>query len=110
RAPIQNLGEAIAQLPEEILKVSGLFAARCAAQKDGKFSSFVPGNRDGAPPGVTGFLASPLTFSTSMLKGTTTTFSPFNFSDRQETAWTFPHTTHIPVLTQGCSSLSFFHS
>ncbi|GJL50445.1 MAG: hypothetical protein NPIRA01_16720 [Nitrospirales bacterium] len=60
RAPIQNLGETIAPLPEEILKISGLFAARCAAQKDGKFSSFAQSTSDSFPQQPGKFLPSPL--------------------------------------------------
>ncbi|WP_447970029.1 two-partner secretion domain-containing protein [Nitrospira sp. M1] len=60
RAPIQNLGETIAPLPEEILKVSGLFTASCAAQKGGKFSSFVKKERDGISQTARSFLTSPL--------------------------------------------------
>ncbi len=111
RAPIQNLGETIAQLPEEILKVSGLFAARCAAQKDGKFSSFLRGSH-GTPPGVTGFLSSPLSFSSLASESPTTTTSRLGIiNDRQNDAsWKRLNTT-LPIdLTQGCSSISHSRS
>ncbi|WP_454063643.1 two-partner secretion domain-containing protein [Candidatus Nitrospira salsa] len=106
RAPIQNLGETIAPLPEEILRVSGLFAARCAAQKGGMFSSFLQGGRDGTPPGATNFLPSPLTFSTAGPEGTTSVVSRLGFDDRKvETEWRFFDTTHTADLAQGCSAV-----
>ncbi|GJL50446.1 MAG: hypothetical protein NPIRA01_16730 [Nitrospirales bacterium] len=111
RGPIQNLSETIAPLSEEILKVSALFAARCAAQKGGKFSSFLQSGRDETPLGATNFLPSPLTFSTSGPEGTTTTFSPLGFDEIiNETEWKFFTTGKTLDLPQGCSSVSVFPS
>ncbi len=39
-SPIQNLSQAIAPLPEDLVKVSALYNAHCAGQKNGQFSSF----------------------------------------------------------------------
>jgi len=106
RAPIQNLSETIAPLPEEILRVSGLFAARCAAQKGGKFSSFLQGGRDGTPPGATNFLPSPLTFSPSDPEVTTSINSGLGLDDRQtENEWKFSVIPHTADLAQGCSAV-----
>ena len=63
QAPIQNLSGVITPLPDETLKVSKMYAERCAAQKGGQFSSFVQGARDGLPPAPGGFMPSPLQFS-----------------------------------------------
>ncbi len=105
RAPIQNLGETIAPLPEEILKVSGLFAARCAAQKDGKFSSFIPGGREGAHPGFTGFLPSPLSFSTSGFENVKTTASRLGLeSIPQKLGWKIFNSTENADFVESCSS------
>jgi len=107
RAPIQNLSESIAPLPEALIKISVLFAARCASQKGGKFSSFVPGGFGGAPPGFSGHLPSPLTFSHSTSGSSTPIASRFNFDDKQEDArWTFFDTTHVEDLARGCSAAS----
>ncbi|GJM30559.1 MAG: hypothetical protein DHS20C17_31940 [Cyclobacteriaceae bacterium] len=106
RAPIQNLGESIAPLPEEILKVSGLFAARCAAQKGGKFSSFVPGRFGGTPPGFSGYLSSPLTFSTSNFQDSTTTVPRVGIDDKQEdTKWRFLNISQATDFSPGCSTV-----
>lgn len=111
RAPIQNLGETIAPLPEEILKVSALFAAHCAAQKGGKFSSFLQGGRDGTPPGITGFLPSPLTFSTSSPENPFLTTLQFGFDDKQkETKWILFNSDDTRDLAKGCSSVPAFPS
>lgn len=60
QAPIQILSEVITPLPQGTLKVAKMYAARCAAQKGGQFSSFVQGGRDGLPPSPGGFMPSPL--------------------------------------------------
>ena len=57
---IQQLSESIAPLPEAIASVAALYAQRCAAQKNGQFSSLVLGNGDGVPPEPGSFLSSPL--------------------------------------------------
>ncbi|WP_447970030.1 two-partner secretion domain-containing protein [Nitrospira sp. M1] len=109
RAPIQNLGETIAPLPEGILKISALFAARCAAQKGGTFSSFT--NERGLTPAPSSFLPSPLAFSTSGPEGTTTTISPLGFNKIiNETEWKFFTTAKTLDLPQGCSSAPAFPS
>lgn len=108
RAPIQNLSESIAPLPEALVKISALFAARCAAQKDGKFSSFLQGGREGTPPGATGFLSSPLTFSPSGSEGTTSVVSQLGFEDvpkEKETEWKIFIRPHAIDLAQGCSAV-----
>lgn len=63
QAPIQQLSEAIAPLPEDIVKAAALYAEACASQKGGQFSTMVK-SADSVParaPG--GFLLSPLAFS-----------------------------------------------
>lgn len=59
-APIQNLNGVLTPLPQSIVKVANLYAERCAAQKGGKFNSFVQGGREGLPPSPGGFMPSPL--------------------------------------------------
>lgn len=59
-AAIQQLSESVAPLPESFLSGVTLYAARCAAQKDGKFSSFTSGGQDGLPPGPQDFRVSPI--------------------------------------------------
>ncbi len=49
QAPIQNLSQAIAPLPEGLLEVSSLYSAKCAGQKGGIFSSFRQQGRDRLP-------------------------------------------------------------
>ena len=49
QAPIQNLSQAIAPLPESIVEVASLYNARCAGQKNGQFSSFSLKGRDRIP-------------------------------------------------------------
>ena len=113
RAPIQNLGETIAPLPEEILKVAGLFAARCAAQKGGKFSSFLQGTRDGRPPGITNYLSSPLSFSTSDSESTTTTASELGLDSedaQQEFTWSLYKSTETEDPIENCSSIPLIRS
>ncbi|MDT7043028.1 filamentous hemagglutinin N-terminal domain-containing protein [Candidatus Nitronereus thalassa] len=63
QAPIINLSGIITPLPQDALKVAKMFAARCAAQQGGQFSSFVQGGRDGIPPPPGGFMTSPLNMS-----------------------------------------------
>jgi len=109
RAPIQNLSESIAPLPEALIKIGALFAARCAAQKGGTFSSFT--NESGLTPTPSSFLPSPLTFSTSGPEGTTTTVSPLGFDKIiHETEWKFFTTAKTLDLPQGCSSAPAFPS
>ncbi|WP_454063641.1 two-partner secretion domain-containing protein [Candidatus Nitrospira salsa] len=106
RAPIQNLSESIAPLPEALIKISALFAARCAAQKDGKFSSFVPSGFGGVPPGFSGYLFSPLTFLTPVSENPSTTALRFGFNDRQqESVWKFSATVRTQTTPQGCSAV-----
>ncbi|GJL53564.1 MAG: hypothetical protein NPIRA02_06960 [Nitrospirales bacterium] len=59
RAPVQNLSGTIAPLPENLLQVTTIMTARCAAQKGGQLSSFVQGGRDILPLEPEDFLASP---------------------------------------------------
>ncbi len=40
QAPILNLSQAIAPLPEDLVKIATLYNAHCAGQENGKFSSF----------------------------------------------------------------------
>ena len=112
RAPVQNLSGTIAPLPEEILKVSGLFAARCAAHKGGQFSSFVQDRSVRNPLGATGFLSSPLKFdrfesqqplSVARLESPTS----FNSSELRSTT----HSTFlIRDPAQGCTPIIQFRS
>ncbi|MGE3815338.1 MAG: filamentous hemagglutinin N-terminal domain-containing protein [Nitrospiraceae bacterium] len=60
QSPIQQLAGAIAPLPQAFAVAANLYGQRCAAQKDGQFSSFVQSARDGLPPQPGDFLASPL--------------------------------------------------
>lgn len=60
QAPIQNLKGTIGPLPQNILALSKLYTARCAAQKNGQFSSLTVDGRDGVPPAPGGLLTSPL--------------------------------------------------
>ncbi|MGB0910984.1 MAG: filamentous hemagglutinin N-terminal domain-containing protein [Nitrospirales bacterium] len=62
QAPIQQLSEAIAPLPEDIVKAAALYAEACASQKAGQFSSMVKNTDSTISPPPTGFLSSPLTF------------------------------------------------
>jgi len=81
RAPIQNLSESLAPLPDEILKISGLFTSRCVAQKDGSFSSFTQTNSYNHIPAIGRFLPSPLTFRHGLPRANTTTDSKLRFTD-----------------------------
>ena len=59
-APINNLSEVIARLPESLVEVQALLRAACAARMaQGETSSFVERGRDSIPTGPEGFLASP---------------------------------------------------
>jgi filamentous hemagglutinin family protein len=59
-APINNLGEVIAPLPESLLTVETLLRAACAQRlAQGGASSFVERGRDSIPAGPEGLLASP---------------------------------------------------
>ena len=49
QAPIQNLSQAIAPLPEAIVEVAALYNAQCAGQKNGQFSSFTEQGLDRIP-------------------------------------------------------------
>jgi hypothetical protein len=60
RAPIQNLSGTIAPLPETPANVGTMYSAKCAAQKNGEFSSFAVVDRSGLPLVPGGRLASPL--------------------------------------------------
>ncbi|WP_447600745.1 filamentous hemagglutinin N-terminal domain-containing protein [Nitrospira sp. Nam80] len=60
QSPIQQLAGAIAPLPQAFAVATNLYGQRCAAQKGGQFSSFVPGARDGIPPQPGDLIASPL--------------------------------------------------
>ena len=60
QSPIQQLAGAIAPLPQAFAVAANLYGQRCAAQKDGQFSSFVQSARDGLPPQPGDLLASPL--------------------------------------------------
>ncbi|GJL62618.1 MAG: hypothetical protein NPIRA04_12720 [Nitrospirales bacterium] len=105
RAPIQNLSESIAPLPEALIKIAALFAARCAAQKGGNFSSFVPGGFGGAPPGFSGLLPSPLTFFHSTSDGSTTIVSRIGFDDNQEdTEWKLFNISQATEFSHDCST------
>ncbi len=48
-APIQNIAQAIAPLPETIIEVAALYSAQCAGQKNGQFSSFTQPGLDRIP-------------------------------------------------------------
>jgi hypothetical protein len=59
-APINNLSEVIARLPESLADVQTLLRAACAARMaQGATSSFVERGRDSIPAGPDGLLASP---------------------------------------------------
>ncbi|MBH0183739.1 MAG: filamentous hemagglutinin N-terminal domain-containing protein [Nitrospira sp.] len=59
-APINNLSEVIAPMPESLLAVQTLLRAACAARMaQGGTSSFVERGRDSIPSGPEGLLASP---------------------------------------------------
>jgi filamentous hemagglutinin family protein len=59
-APINNLSEVVARLPESLLAVEVLLRAACAARMaQGGTSSFVERGRDSIPAGPEGLLASP---------------------------------------------------
>ncbi|MCA9471826.1 MAG: filamentous hemagglutinin N-terminal domain-containing protein [Nitrospirales bacterium] len=111
RAPIQNLSETIASLPEEVLKVAGLFAERCAAQKDGKFSSFTQGTRGGGLLGVSNYLSSPLSFSTSSSEASSATASVTGSKDAlQEFTWKLFNPEKTEDIIEHCASIPLFRS
>ncbi|RMH35973.1 MAG: hypothetical protein D6690_07225 [Nitrospirae bacterium] len=60
QAPIQNLSGTIAPLPQSPITVAALYGSRCAAQKNGKFSSFSAIHSNGIPQIPGGWLPSPL--------------------------------------------------
>jgi hypothetical protein len=66
RAPFQQLGGAIAPLPQAFAVPTNLYGQRCAAQKGGQFSSFVHGSRDGLPPQPGDLIASPLALNSEL--------------------------------------------
>lgn len=68
QAPIQNLSGAIVPLKQGLLK-SALSGDRCAAMKDGHFSSFVTVGRDAVPPEPGRFLSSPALLEGIALEG-----------------------------------------
>ncbi len=49
QAPIQNLSQAIAPLPQGLVEVAALYSAKCAGQEGGIFSSFRQQGRDRLP-------------------------------------------------------------
>ncbi|GJL56046.1 MAG: hypothetical protein NPIRA02_31780 [Nitrospirales bacterium] len=98
RAPIQNLSETIAPLPEAILKVSALFAARCAAQKGGTFSTFVQSAHALKPSLFLKFLTSPILEQN---------FSKIKFSDSHSTMAILKFS-NIPSIE--CGELDFITS
>ncbi len=59
-SPIQNLSGAIAPLPETIIQTATLYAAQCAAQKEGAFSSLSIRGRDRIPYEPGDYLLTPL--------------------------------------------------
>ena len=59
-SPLQNISQALAPLQEDFTEASTLYAAKCAADKEGSFSSFVQTGRDGIPPEPHQLLESPL--------------------------------------------------
>ncbi len=63
QAPIQQLSEAIAPLPEDIVKAAALYAEACASQKGGQFSTMVKSADSVTARAPGGFLLSPLAFS-----------------------------------------------
>jgi hypothetical protein len=66
QAPIQNLAGVVMPLPESFVTNADLYGQRCAAQKNGQFSSLVQGTRDGVPPQPGDLLSSPLPFNLSL--------------------------------------------
>ena len=60
QAPIQNLSQAIAPLPESIVEVAALYSAQCAGQKNGQFSSFTQRGLDRIPYEPGDLLPTPL--------------------------------------------------
>ncbi len=67
QSPIQNLSGAIAPLPETIIQTATVYAAQCAAQKDGAFSSLNVRGRDRIPFEPGDYLQTPV--SASQLPG-----------------------------------------
>ena len=68
QAPIQNLSGAIVPLKQGLLQTT-LSGDRCAAMKDGQFSSFVMLGRDAVPPEPGGFVSSPARLESVSLQG-----------------------------------------
>ena len=113
QASIQQLSETVAPLPETIVSVAALYAQRCAAQRNGQFSSLVLGNHEGLPPTPGRFLPSPLTlesFGMSQTPQGTTSIQNLNalqlgFKDMMEGTRLELHNQLIfSKLDQGCSS------
>lgn len=77
QAPIQNLSGTIAPLPETIIQTATLYAAQCAAQKNGAFSSLSVRGRDRLPFEPGDYLGTPLLVSQASpsLSGSTTSRS-----------------------------------
>ncbi len=63
QAPIQNLSQAIAPLPESLVEVAALYNAQCAGQKNGKFNSFSLKGRDRIPYVPGELIPTPLSLS-----------------------------------------------
>ncbi len=60
QAPIQNLSGTIAPLPETPANIGTMYSAKCAARKNGEFSSFAVVDRSGLPQVPGGWLSSPI--------------------------------------------------
>ncbi|WP_454063646.1 two-partner secretion domain-containing protein [Candidatus Nitrospira salsa] len=67
QAPIKQLSESLAPLPENITKIATLYAESCASQKGGLYSSFLKGTGSTTQPIPRGTLQSPLAFNESSI-------------------------------------------
>ncbi len=75
-AAIQNLSGTIAPLPETIIQTTTLYAAQCAAQKDGAFSSLNVRGRDRIPSEPGDYLLTPMLLSSA--RNAVTSKTPFS--------------------------------
>ncbi len=116
QAPIQQLSEAIAPLPEDIVKAAALYAEACASQKSGQFSSMVKSaDPIPSPAPAGGFLVSPLTLSVPNTPLPTTQANATHYSDTphpphmqtqlEQMTWSIHDYTLPPIPFQTCSTL-----